>query len=217
MPALSIRADRILREFLSRVRAVSAATLTAREFPDSKNGPRLTRRTMAQLIDAGFAREHWCPLYPMPPVATEPLFDWRSGDPVDRFNKDGLEYATKTRFSAKAKRSVVYTATEKTTAIYGGRGGRLNRLQVNHDVHVASVLAHLLIHKPDSAKGFVAEDSLRWHRNSKRPDAVIYDQNFQPVEVHESGGCGYPARRIQEHFDWILTWAETTDLHYFFW
>lgn len=133
------------------------------------------------------------------------------------FNKHRLEYVTKKRFSGAAKQTVVYCATKRASAIYGGRRPPINRLQANHNAHMATVLAHVLIHKPEIATGFVAEHALRWHRNSKRPDAVVYGDDFQAIEVHESGGTGYPATRIEAHFNWVRKWAETQDLHYFFW
>ena len=217
---MSSALDRVERVawYLSIGPGFLAESIAAFEFPDSKNGYRYARELISTLRELELLLEHWLPLYPMPPVGTEPLFRWSSGEPASEFDEHKFEYATKTRFREPARRALFVTATEKTAVIFGGPKKRaFNRLQANHHAHVGTILAHLILFLPEQAAHFRGEHMLRWHPNSKRPDAVLYDDDFQPYGVHESGGCGYGFKHLRSHFEWIQQWAETRDLFYWLW
>jgi hypothetical protein len=134
-------------------------------------------------------------------------------DPEPHYGK--VSYVLKSRQSLPCRPTRAFAATEKASALVGGRGGPLRHpFQADHDHAVAWVFIHYLKTSPEVAATWLGEDaiprSLR-KRIKVVPDAVTFTADGA-MRVEEFGGA-YDADRLKA----LCRWAIDSGLSYRVW
>ena len=148
-----------------------------------------------------------------PHAIEAPLIDLGPRDPEPHYGK--VSYVLKRRQSLPCRPTRAFVATEKASALVGGRGGPLRHpFQADHDHAVASVFIHYLRTAPEVAATWLGEDAIpRVLRKRIKvvPDAVTFGAGGA-MRVEEFGGA-YDADRLEA----LCRWSIDSGLSYRVW
>ncbi len=139
------------------------------------------------------------------PVLIEPLVAWNGNEAPDFV-------ALASRLTARVevapcRTTEIYWATKKAEPLTGGLSGQNRQpLQVQHDLGITAVFLRSLEQDSFPADFWLNEDIARrdfgWFCPSKRPDAIVVDDDDQPIQIIEIGGIYSAAdlRRMHRFF-----------------
>lgn len=168
-------------------------------------------RRIRRLVEAGYIEPVTVLLRPH--VIEAPLIDLGPLDPEPHYGK--VSYVLKTRQTLPCRPTRAYVATERSSALVGGRGGQLRHpFQADHDHAVAWVFLHYLKTTPEIAATWLGEDvipSPLRKRIKVVPDAVTFGSDGA-MRVEEFGGA-YDADRLKT----LCRWSIDSGLSYRVW
>lgn len=190
---LTERDREILLALTHKVRVLSLGQI-ARTWWHGTSGDQ-ARRRLAGIVAGGFLERLTVNAHPELAL-NEPLFEWQpGGEPPNVY---ALEYRLRSRFREHARPTLLYYATRRAAASFGGAGGRLKHpLQTDHDLHVSTVYLRLREIDPETAAAWVSEDLFaKERRRQKLPDAILRDDDGGIRRVIEFAGR-YDAARLK--------------------
>lgn len=197
--ALTERSRAILLALSNKVRFFTLDQLARGWWPSTASGRRAARTTLAQLTALGYLAERCLPAHPEIPL-DGPIHQWQPG--VDTPDFGSLAYCLQSRWTQSLTTVVLYHATRKTAARFGGFGGRLRfPLQATHDLHVSQIYLHFREYDTTAAQDWISEEvlssTLRPKRGDKLPDAVLAGADGRMRLVIEFGGA-YDRKRVEK-------------------
>ncbi|TWU58962.1 hypothetical protein Poly51_17430 [Rubripirellula tenax] len=127
-----------------------------------------------------------------------PVASWKPKTPAPDFG--AVAWKLQSRWTAGVVKTPVYTATSKSSKMFGGRGGKRLKLSFHatHDLGVSQMFLNLRRNDADKAATWIGEDDLAPFRyRQKLPDAVLAKAPDQrPRLVLEFGGS-YDKQRVE--------------------
>jgi hypothetical protein len=190
------RVQELLLVLSTKIRLVSPE-LAARAFwGDGDERILRCRRSLAELVKAGFLKERVVRAHPIyPPDA--PLLKWGPGEEEPAFG--GLSYKLHVRWGEALRPVKVYMASEKLSRQFGSpRSGLKLTWQATHDLYCAALFLKWLKTDPERANAWMSEDVLAPRmRHRKLPDAELHFPDGRPTVVIEIGGSSYSPDRLR--------------------
>ena len=114
---LANRDIEILRALSLDVRLLTLGQIASAWWSDSHAGLSTARRRLARLTDTGFLNRLRFAARPLPKIE-EPLCRWTPGDADPNFH--ALSWKLQSRWQHGARPTTVYTATRRTSNLFGG-------------------------------------------------------------------------------------------------
>lgn len=195
--ARSQRDNALLDTLVHRVRVLSVDQIAAMWWPDTGQPHQFAQRCLRRLERAALIVRQTVLTEP-PLRLSGPVVNWAPGHSTPNFA--AVSYALQSRWQGCVPSPMpVVAATRKAIHQYGGHGlgGLRQRLQVNHDLHLAAVYLLKLRQDPALPGRWVGEDQLgKAGYGIKDPDAFLLGPLGQTECVVEFGGR-YDERRVR--------------------
>lgn len=193
MPSFSLteRDREVVGTLTNRLRALALKQVADTWWAGSEQP---AHRRLAQLADAGFVSLKTAPVQLLSP--STPLITWTPNQVEPEFGS--VAYQLARRWLAQPTRHVVVSATREARTRFGSVGGRFpRRVELSHDLLLASVFLRLLADEPGTAETWKLDEAIYRTRikrhNEKLPDAEV--RRGGRVWVIEAGGK-YPRDRL---------------------
>lgn len=140
------------------------------------------------------------------PTFTAPLLTWEPGQAAPNFGKYSFTLMSRWKRQACNATRVIFLGKVASKLIGGGhRRGLKSSLQVGHDLALTEVFIHYRSVAPQMAQYWVVEDRLLDfgvalpRRGHAVPDAMLIDEQSQPIRAIELGGLYSPERLQKLH------------------
>ncbi len=168
------------------------------------------RNRLRHLQRAGLVARYVINSHPLLELS-EPVRSWGPRDRTPDFHAAARQLQCRWREAAQPL--ILFTATRKTSNLFGGFPVRLKSLQGTHDVHLSQVYVFYQQTQPYFASRWLGEDALkRAGYGVKEPDAFVMGEAGTVARVVEFGGK-YAANRVRDFHEH----CEARDLPYELW
>jgi hypothetical protein len=196
------REEEILKALCSKVRYFSLEQI-ARTWWSVQ--PREIRRTKTRLMHlVGKSWLNYTTVLARPLLGLEAaVIDWHPHNSTPDFSV--ISRTLQLRWKKPVHKIEVFLAGPRSAAIFGGNvlGVVSNLCQTTHDLHVSELFLRYRSIDPQRASRWIGEHALsRDRKHSKRPDAVIRDEQGEVERAVEFGGAYKPDRVRAFHQDW---------------
>lgn len=157
------------------------------------------RRRLRRFVELGLVERKSALSRPLPDLLA-PVWQWRPGQPEPDAGQIAFELQSRWRYRA-LRSTIIFTPTRVIVDHFGGRQKGTLSSQVSHDLGVSAVWLWFCRYQPQSAAAWRSEDMLTDIESGESvPDAVLVDNNEQPVVLIEFGG-DYAADRVASFHD----------------
>lgn len=158
------------------------------------------RRRLRRFVQLGLVERRVTLARPLPELI-QPVMTWRPGQPDPNVGQLAFRLQSRWRYQA-LKTTVIYLPTKTVVDHFGGKQKTLMASQVSHDLGVTEVWLWFYCNRPDLAAVWRGEDMLQEIEPGQSvPDAVLVNDDEQPIALIEFGGDYGPERISAFHDD----------------
>ena len=184
---MTAREEEILKALCSKVRFFSLEQIARTWWSDQPREIRRTKTSLMHLVERSWLNHTTVLARPLLGLEAA-VIDWHPNNSTPDFSV--ISRTLQLRWKKPANKIEVFLAGPRSAAIFGGNvlGVVSNLCQTTHDLHVSEL--------------FLRFRSSRDRKHSKRPDAVILDEQGEVERAVEFGGAYKPDRVRAFHQDW---------------